>query len=312
MWIQVPSVPELATPRWTSLTVPNLTTYGAAYLSSSWLSSTPRTCADMDRSLQTYARVLPSSKSQKVSLPMETPPPSATSSDDTATSASAAATVAFEVSLGAATQRKLTFQCGSSIASQSTPTPAAERTPTPAPREKGDGCVLHVTGFASPLSLKEMVSFAKGTLGLPTEAKVLTRGFYAQRATLRFPTELVATNFLEGFRSGSHKHDGSILYVHRDQAPHERRMSFMLRAAKRVLLKNGYLADDVFLSNRDGVLYLRKYPILSTMLIHASFRNGLETKWLQRWSWRSSQDVGSSSFYRATWATTVHAAWCCV
>eukprot|EP00971_Amphidinium_carterae_P071488 1414300-Amphidinium_carterae.1 len=57
--------------------------------------------------------------------------------------------------------------------------PAAERSPTLGlSREKGDRCVLHVTGFAPPLSYKEMVAFAKDKLALPTTGKVLTRGYF--------------------------------------------------------------------------------------------------------------------------------------
>eukprot|EP00971_Amphidinium_carterae_P335711 6471696-Amphidinium_carterae.1 len=101
------------------------------------------------------------------------------------------------------------------------------------------------------------------TFGIPAETNVLTRGYFTQRAALRFPTALAANNYLATFRLASHTHEGSTLYIQKDLAPHERRMSYMLRAAKRILLKNGVAADEMFLSNRDGVLYLRKYPILS-------------------------------------------------
>eukprot|EP00971_Amphidinium_carterae_P251750 4998258-Amphidinium_carterae.1 len=173
-------------------------------------------------------------------------------------------------------QRKVSFQYGSSIAGPNATSPAAERSPTPGlSREQGDRCVLHVTGFASPLSHKEMVAFAKDKLALPSEVKVLTRGYYSQRAALRFPTEHAATSFMELFRQASHVHEGSTLFVQKDLAPHERRMGYMLRAAKRVLLKHDIKADDLYLSNRDGVLHMQKYPILS--VFHE------DPRFLQRW-----------------------------
>eukprot|EP00971_Amphidinium_carterae_P052408 1031570-Amphidinium_carterae.1 len=64
------------------------------------------------------------------------------------------------------------------------PAGSSVRTPTPAPQSKGNMCMLHITGFATPLDHREMSKFAHDELALPSEATVITRGYYSQRATL--------------------------------------------------------------------------------------------------------------------------------
>eukprot|EP00971_Amphidinium_carterae_P242743 4819962-Amphidinium_carterae.1 len=121
----------------------------------------------------------------------------------------------------------------------------------------------HVTNFPSPLSHSEMVKFCVDTLGVPDSAKVVTRGFFAQRVSLRFETADATTEFLDAFRASPHKLDGSRLYIQRDLPPHQRKMGYMLRSARRILSKNGVAIDDLHISTRDGVLYHHRFPILS-------------------------------------------------
>eukprot|EP00971_Amphidinium_carterae_P072369 1431548-Amphidinium_carterae.1 len=60
--------------------------------------------------------------------------------------------------------------------------------------------MLHVTGFASPLDHKEMTKFVSEDLALPEQATVVTRGYYSQRASLRFIDEESATTYLKAFK----------------------------------------------------------------------------------------------------------------
>eukprot|EP00971_Amphidinium_carterae_P077811 1538934-Amphidinium_carterae.1 len=89
----------------------------------------------------------------------------------------------------------------------------------------------------------------------------------------------------------------------------ERKVSFMLRAAKCILLKNDIPAADLFLSTRDCVLYVRKYPIScpATMMTHDSSSVCLVTRLPRSWSWRRLQGAGSNFYkiYRATPVTVV-------
>eukprot|EP00971_Amphidinium_carterae_P149639 2966745-Amphidinium_carterae.3 len=67
---------------------------------------------------------------------------------------------------------------------------AEQRAGTPGPGSRvasdstGDPCLLHVTNFPTPKSHQEMVKFCVDTLGVSDTAKVVTRGFFAQRVSL--------------------------------------------------------------------------------------------------------------------------------
>eukprot|EP00971_Amphidinium_carterae_P184196 3657308-Amphidinium_carterae.1 len=109
---------------------------------------------------------------------------------------------------------------------------AAARVATPAPpKDKGDLTRLHVTGFPLPLSHREMIAFVSDKLALPDSAVVVTRGFYSQRASLRFTDSQAADLFLKDFREAGHQFEGSKLYIQRDEPPAQRRMGFLLRSA---------------------------------------------------------------------------------
>eukprot|EP00971_Amphidinium_carterae_P244796 4860303-Amphidinium_carterae.3 len=205
---------------------------------------------------------LPSVPTLPPSLSLPTPPPPWTSSMPPRP---------------AAGSKTVTF--GSSIGSGNLATSSAsQRAGTPGPKSidsDGDKCLLHITNFPTPLSHMEMVKYCVDTLGVPEAAKVVTRGFFAQRVSIRFETEDLARTFHDDFRAAEHKLDGTRLYVQRDLPPKQRRMGYVLRAARRILAKNGIAVDSMFISTRDGILYLDKYPILS--VFHESPR------FLKRW-----------------------------
>eukprot|EP00971_Amphidinium_carterae_P152612 3024512-Amphidinium_carterae.1 len=140
------------------------------------------------------------------------------------------------------------------------------RAATPGPRRpevQGDGCLLHVTNFPTPLSHQEMVKYCVDTLALPSTTKVVTRGFFAQRVSLRFEDETSAREYHDGFRAREHKIYGTKHFIQKDLAPQQRKMGYMLRAARRILAKNGVALDKLHISARDGILYHNRYPILS-------------------------------------------------
>eukprot|EP00971_Amphidinium_carterae_P234070 4644786-Amphidinium_carterae.2 len=67
-----------------------------------------------------------------------------------------------------------------------------------------------------------MSTYVSEHLGLPDQATVVTRGYYSQRASLRFTDEDAASAYLKAFREAAYTHMGEKLYIQRDLAPEQR------------------------------------------------------------------------------------------